>query len=218
MDLSTIELDREAAAERFAAYERAAKARHNDEDEAIAAGYKALSEGKRLISLRETVKAGGVDELARPRLAVAASTAQWVWLSVGTRMSWVQAENKYRSFANGTVRYSVIPNPRLSRGRVGLRRRIELSDVIPKSARVTDDRVASWRYRAMVPIVPPDLRPTRALTTYHTLFEAEWGLDPSPPVDPALIQHLFGDLWVVVAEWDLTPLERAVLADRIYTN
>jgi len=34
----------------------------------------------------------------------------------------------------------------------------------------------------------------------------------TPPRDPALIRHIRGDLWAVLAVWDLTELERAVLA------
>lgn len=45
------------------------------------------------------------------------------------------------------------------------------------------------------------------------LFEAEWR--PEPPKDPALLRHIGGDLYSVVAVWDLTELERAVLAGRL---
>ena len=49
---------------------------------------------------------------------------------------------------------------------------------------------------------------------FHILWEVEqW--DPTPPVDPALVRHIRGDLWAVIAMWDLTELERAVLAARI---
>lgn len=63
-----------------------------------------------------------------------------------------------------------------------------------------------------MPTIPPKLRPKRGqLGLYHLLFEAEWGLDPDPPVDPALVRHLGGDLYAVLAVWDLTDVERAVL-------
>jgi hypothetical protein len=35
-----------------------------------------------------------------------------------------------------------------------------------------------------------------------------------PPRDPALLRHIRGDLWVVLAVWDLTDLERLVLSQR----
>lgn len=68
--------------------------------------------------------------------------------------------------------------------------------------------------RAIVPNIPPRLRPKRGLHLYTILWEAEWAIDPVPPVDPALLRHLRGDLYVLCGTWDLTDLERAVLAGR----
>jgi hypothetical protein len=34
------------------------------------------------------------------------------------------------------------------------------------------------------------------------------------PVDPALLRHIRGDLWAVLAVWNLTDLERYVLSQR----
>jgi hypothetical protein len=49
------------------------------------------------------------------------------------------------------------------------------------------------------------------------LWEADWKVHPVPPGDPALLKHIGGDLYAVVAVWDLTPLEQAVLAARADT-
>ena len=64
----------------------------------------------------------------------------------------------------------------------------------------------------MVPIVPPQLRPHWGLHNYHILWEADW--QKVPPRDPALLERIGGDLYAVLAVWDLTELERAVLAMR----
>jgi hypothetical protein len=64
-------------------------------------------------------------------------------------------------------------------------------------------------FRAIVPTVPPLLRPRHKLSGYTILWEADWTNEA--PVDPALLKHLGGDLYAVVAVWDLTELERAVL-------
>jgi len=65
-----------------------------------------------------------------------------------------------------------------------------------------------------VPLIPVHLRPKRGLANYHILWEAEWRR--LPPVDPLLIRRLGkGDLWVVVAAWDLTEVERAAIAARM---
>lgn len=69
----------------------------------------------------------------------------------------------------------------------------------------------------MVPIVPADVRETVTgpLRDYHILWEVEqWHDQPlvTPPTDPYLIRHIGGSLWSVEAEWDLTDLEKAVIA------
>lgn len=70
------------------------------------------------------------------------------------------------------------------------------------------------QFAAMTPLIPIHLRPRRGLANYHILFEAEWR--PVPPKDPMLLRRIgYADLWVVLAAWDLTEIERAVLAGRI---
>jgi hypothetical protein len=67
-----------------------------------------------------------------------------------------------------------------------------------------------------VPSVPPQFRPTGALSDYHILFEAEW--QRVPPVDPMLLKqigHAESPLFVVLAAWDLSPLEQAVLRAKL---
>lgn len=65
----------------------------------------------------------------------------------------------------------------------------------------------------MVPSVPVWLRPEGHLSEYHILWEAEW--EVAPPVDPILLKYVSGPMYAVIAQWDLTPVERAVLEGRI---
>jgi hypothetical protein len=67
---------------------------------------------------------------------------------------------------------------------------------------------------AITPLIPVDIRPKRGIENYHVLFEAVWR--PVPPVDPMLLRRIGeADLWVVCAAWELTDIERAVLASRV---
>lgn len=70
-----------------------------------------------------------------------------------------------------------------------------------------------WRAEATVPIIPVHLRPARGLQNYHILWEAEW--TKRYPVDPYLLRRFGGDAWLVVAAWDLTDVERAVMSQRV---
>lgn len=195
MNLATIEVDPDLAAQHLEGYRTAVKARHDREDAAIAAGYEALAKGRTLISLPATIKAGGHDEQRRPRLAVARADARLCWLQVN---------------GDGSVAFGSDQKPGWMRGRAQGRR-----IVLPEGtvrARHDGDPWIGHDTRAIVPIIPPEHRPRRGLERRHILFEAEW--EEIPPIDPALIRHLAGDLWIVEATWDLTELERAVLAGR----
>lgn len=70
-----------------------------------------------------------------------------------------------------------------------------------------------YQAEAVVPIIPVHLRPKRGLKNYHILWEAEW--TKRYPVDPYLLRRFGGDAWLVVAAWDLTDVERAVMQSRM---
>lgn len=203
MNLSTIEMTREEAEVALQEWADGIKSRHTEEDEAIAQGYELLAAGKSLLSLSDTIRAGGQDEGLRPRLAVAPVTADVVYLE-RDRI--------------GSVRFCLRDRPGVWGRDVGPAG-VRVEDVLPavtyEEARSHD--LETWRgcqWRAMVPIVPPRFR-ARGWRGAHVLFEAEWAKHTPPaPVDPALIRHVRGDLWVVLGVWDLTPLERAVLTER----
>ena len=202
MNLSTIEMSRDEAEAALLEWGEAAKAaKCTEEDRAIAAGYEALARGHKLIALPDTVRAGGLDECLRPRLAIAPATALLTYLLHTNR---------------GSVAFSTSDQARtqmwdwdlpVANGRVLLR------DLFPPH-QGWDWRLNRFGWKAMVPVVPPRFR-TSGWKSCHILFEAEWAEHTPPaPVDPALIKHLRGDLWVVRGLWDLTALERAVLLER----
>lgn len=196
MELATITMDKTEARAAFLDYRRAVRARHNSEDEQIMRGYRALANGNTLIHLTDTIRAGDVDHLGRPRLAVARADARRVFMerSRTGRLEFGSDERPWnlRGLARGRlVRFGAGTLPE-----------------VPSAGWSWD----TGKAQAIVPSIPPALRPDGKLDRFHILFEAEW--HNVPPIDPALIRHLGGDLWVVLAIWDLTPVERAVLGAR----
>lgn len=197
MDLTTITIPEEEAKARLAEYEAVVRAERTAEDEAIAAGYRAASRGLSVVMLSEVFAAGGWFPDGLPRLAIARADATECWVRVsgwnGERRSVLFADDERATnlgalVGRHTVRVSMPAPENVDRGR--------------------------WRARTIVPLIPPRHRPKRSrLRTHHVLWEVEaW--DPTPPRDPALMRHIRGDLWAVVATWDLSPLERAVLSQR----
>lgn len=72
---------------------------------------------------------------------------------------------------------------------------------------------AGKAFKCKVPTIPLVHRPAlKQLPKYHLIFEAEWSL--AAPVDPFLCKRIGKNLFAIVAQWDLTPLERALVAGR----
>jgi hypothetical protein len=185
MDVQEITMDPAKAREAFKAYSAAVKQRYNADYDALAKGYKAIAEGKSVIDLHAVLKAAGTDDRARPKLAIA--RADWEWSYFGRH--WI-ARNWVMVFSADSSPYEHYT-----------RRRVTVSnDCFPVSHDV--------RCKAQVPMVPPMYKPRGSLGNYHILFEADW---EDVPVDPILLRHLSGALYAVLATWNLSPLERAVM-------
>ncbi len=187
MDLQTIEMARPEARKHFLEYRTAVRRRHSDEDEQIMKTYKALSKGQRVIDLRQVISDAGGDSQFRPRLAVARADERRIIMT------------RYR---DGSVHY----DPPGWRSDVAQTRRWRFRGI---NSPVQSTRWIIGTWSAMVPIVPPALRPALDLRGYTVLWEAEW--TKAPPRDPALLKPIGGGLYAVLAVWDLTPVERAVL-------
>lgn len=208
LEAAKITMPREQAAALRDEYLASVRQRGDREEAAILRGYKALARGREVIDLPAVIRAGGVHDDGLPKLAVATSSHHFVYV---------------RRDRDGTVRF--VPQ---RRGELASNRRRDVYPMpvgtLPDAERhsVTEVRIRGWHqhpwdgdFRAMVPLVPPRLRPAHSLDGYTTLFEVDrWEADPAPPVDPALLKHLGGDLYVLLGVWDLTDLERVVLAGR----
>jgi hypothetical protein len=198
MELATLEITEEEAKERLAEYEHQLAEERTAEDEAIKAGYRAAARGLPVVRLTRCIQNGGFFDNGLPRIAVVRADATECWVQVshawhGRPWSFIfgdedRADNRGALVGKHTLRVSV-PGP---------------------------DQVTNAVYRAntIVPIIPPRHRPRRhRIRGFHILWEVEQWRRVAPK-DPALLRHIRGDLWSVVATWDLTDLERAVLSAR----
>jgi hypothetical protein len=212
MNLDTITMDRTEARTAFLNYRRAVRAGASDKlaeakreyesiDRAVMQGYKALAGGQQLLRLSGALAAGGTEayegqtwsdvavEVELPKLAAVRADASSVWTKGVDR--------------DGDVIFHA-----------NQRDRNRKADLLRVDAAFEEDQTRTTQhrtwFRAMVPTIPPALRPPYKLSGYHLLWEAEWS--GVAPIDPALLKHLGGDLFVVLAVWDLSPLEQAVLA------
>jgi hypothetical protein len=194
MNVTTIEMPREQALKAYREYRQAVRENPDSTaaDRAVMLGYKALANGKALINAADAIKAGGLDELARPRLALA-------------RAHWQHAHLDRR--VDGGCLFTEDQRGRTKASRC----------VLPPNTFTWPPGRPFYqmpRSKAVVPMIPSPIRPGGDLSRFHILWEADW---QEVPRDPMLLRQLDGDLYVVLAVWDLTELERSVLGARLRT-
>lgn len=203
MDVATISMTPEQAQLKLDAW---MEEKHVDQAEVKAwcvAGYKALAEGKVLVHLDAAIRGGGFHPGGYPKLAIAAADRREV------RFTWSSTSNR--------AHYDTTANWTRQPGR--LVRTIDMQRVPNIFEKLADGR--SWAKSldgyAQVPLLPAECRPaTGQLRDWFILWEVErWYASSNqvqPDRDPMLLEHVAGQLYAVLAEWDLTELERAVMA------
>jgi hypothetical protein len=162
-------------------------------DDEIRLAYQRIAQGKIIIRALQSVVDAGLGEDGLPKLAIARADARQCYFT-------------HRS--NGSADFAI-------------------DRLVPWHLRNTSTKMISFPdgsfpaptkgfngATAIVPLIPLHLRPKRGLPNYHILWEAEWR--PRPPGDPMLLRRIGkADLWLVVAAWDLTDVERAALSTRV---
>jgi hypothetical protein len=191
MNVPLIEMDAGAAAEKAAAYESQLRRRDDPEYAAAAVGYAALAEGTPLLNLREAFAHTGLGEDGRPKLAIARADRKQVYVRVRSN------DLEFSTLKRSSWNYAGSLLIHVPFTGIGER----------------------WKDGySLVPLVPADVRPSEPLHNFLILWEVEqWADRPfiaQPDRDPYLLRHLVGELYAVVAEWDLTDLERAIMAGR----
>jgi hypothetical protein len=182
-----ITVSREEALDLWRAYQRH---RHYSKpiDFEVQRAYKAIAQGKMVIQALAALSAAGLGANRLPRLAICRADARACHL---------------RMFRDGAARF----------GMRSYHRPNEMRQFIDFASGSFPGGVPG-DHRAVMPLIPVHLRPRRGIENYHVLWEAVW--EPIPPVDPLLLRRIGrGDLWTVVAQWELTAVEQAVLASRI---
>ena len=187
MNVETLTVDRETAHQMWKKYQTH---RHNQSkiDADIERIYKVIAEGKVVINALASIVGAGLNAEKLPKLAIARADARTVFLNASSDGSATMASD---------MRYVT---GRTAKNRFSAFQRGAFPGI----------NTSKWDCRALVPHIPPDIRPKRGLQNYHVLWEVEvWEM--VPPVDPMLLRRMGEDIWLVCGAWDLTPVERAVM-------
>jgi hypothetical protein len=167
------------------------------EDQMLLKAYRELARGNRILDIDKTIDAAGLNKDRLPKLAVCRADAERCWVNTGQ---------------NPVVNFQSKRYARSKHEFVSLKMPSKFAELDDNRWRQSNNYPALWNVTALVPTIPPTFRPEN-LADYHILWEAEW--EKKAPVDPILLKHIDGRFYTVVAQWDLTPLERSVLETRL---
>lgn len=164
---------------------------------------KFMRHGKKVIDIYESFKKAGLNEHSNPKLAICPADAKRCYL--------VRRSEGSALFSGRPIHYRH-NRPRTSYGDIALP---EDTFDFPKTeygSLMGDDFLETT-----VPLIPAKILVQEVkvlLRNFHILWEVEeW--KPIPPRDPILLRRLTPNLFGILATWDLTPLERAVIRGRL---
>lgn len=160
-----------------------------DEDRMMAKAYRAMRAGKRVLNLYECMRKAGCNSDGLPKLAIAQARATHIFLHYRDQ-SQRDVYFSMETFSTSGWWGKAISVPRAM-----------LPEIQPQER-------CPW---ATVPTIPPKYRPSD-IYPYYVLWDAKW--NQTAPKDPFLLKKLGGPLYMIVAGWDLTPLERSLLRTR----
>lgn len=192
MNVEKFTMDRSQARELFKEYRK-----HQNYsapiDREIQRVYQLIAQGRMMIQALASIKAAGLNTQEFPKLAIVRADAKECW---------------FQNSRDGSAVFSMANAWNADHHH---RRRIAMP---AGTFAFTRERWHSQVGRAIVPLIPVHLRPKRAMANYHILWEAEWTC--VVPRDPMLLRRIGkGDMWLVLAAWDLTEVERVALASRL---
>lgn len=215
MKVQELEIPKEQALEEYEAYKEVLekpKFEHEQYLKDLKAIYGHMKHGRSIIDLWASMKKAGLNTHGNPRLAICRAHAKRV------RFEKEKDRNSWFLFEKTKYRYEY----------QRWERDIEIPDgTFAEWEETTETRgsgVQTWAVKTIrnkeietiVPIIPAKfLNALRgSLKNYHILWEVKkW--NPVPPKDPMLLRKLTPNMFVVLASWDLTPLERAVIKGRL---
>lgn len=196
MQIETLEVPRDLAKQKYKVYKEALKRSHDAQTETLKRAFHAVSSGKKVIDINRVAEKSGLDAAGLPKIAICRLGRKYVFYR--------RYEGRPPEFRAGVDS----DNPEWGGPRYWL---TTVSSVVDWPVRHANQANRYKDIVALVPSVPPELRPEGRIDRYHILFEPEW--KQTAPSDPLLLRRIGASLYVVLAHWDLTEIERAVLAE-----
>lgn len=151
--------------------------------------YRTMSKGQKIIDVTTVIEKAGLGGNGQPKLAICRADKTKCYFNLQADGSAMFTARNLRSWhesrhTNRFMDFELGPSA-FPRGHSGL-------------------------FSTMAPIVPAEHAPKDGLDRYWLLWEVDkW--DELPPKDPLLLRRVSKNLFAIIAEWNLSPLEWAIL-------
>jgi hypothetical protein len=173
-----------------------------EEDEHLLSVFKAVRKhNARVINIVDAFRQTGLNDKGQPKLGIARGNWKTVYFHQRRGIT-LSGPNAYtiNRWNNGGGCFQDSP----TFSQAAYAKTVTLPGGVFPDAALTRSSLKS-----AVPHVPANIRPEFHLRNYHILFEVEnW---ETYPVDPFLLKRVVGNLFIVLAEWELTELEASLL-------
>ena len=201
--LQTIEISKYNARDQLRSLRRVMHERVESEYRDLERLYVAASGGARLIDIGDAFRRTGFHGNGWPKMGIARADKKRVEFSIG-----------WGNGADGqSMRFDAAGDRRDTGGRSSSCVYVPLrmaSPPVPNAQQIRETH-------ASVPLVPPQVLDRQGakldLTRFHILFEAQWATTPRP-ADPFLLRRVSRYVFALVDQWDVTPIEALVMAQR----
>lgn len=195
-----IEMGEKEAEEAYKQYLEVVKTRKEKYLKDLKTVYYNLKQGKTVIDIFEAMKKADTNKEGDPRLAICRADAKEVYFEKQSVGSGSFSHEDFGSWNKGSYRYDIqLPSNTFSDW---------------KFKEGSDWEINRKRIKTKVPIIPAHLLPKGKLENYYILWETkEWETLPERK-DPFLLKRISNNLFVVLAEWDVTKLEQSIIRGR----
>lgn len=191
------DIPKEKAKKAWKEYLELLKVRDDEGAKVLKEAYYHASKGRKIIDIYQAMQNAGLNKEGWPSLAIC------------------RADGKECCFRRRAKGAGLFHHTFLRRWEGGDRNSIRIPQNAFMELPVDElDEYNNQRY-AVIPTIPAKYYPKGKLERHYILWEVEEWFEksqiPVPPVDPFLLKRISPNLFVVLAEWDLSPLERAVI-------
>jgi hypothetical protein len=165
-----------------------------------------MSRGRKLLDIYEVMKKCGTNGDEEPKIAIAREDWEKVYFVKVNSTTGV-----FSGTDNGHMIHSDVALPSGTFKKWSTWSKEEVAQ--GKTQSWMEGRIRHDILSTKTPIIPATFLPKGNLSNYYILWEVDkW--DEEPPKDPILLKRLSPNLFAVLAVWNLSKLERAIIRGR----